>query len=57
MRKLSLADFLAYEHVMVISPGTGHGEIDKLMERKGVERRVRVTVPHSDVPREPAMAR
>jgi len=45
-RKLSLADFLAYEHVMVISPGTGHGEIDKLMERKGVERRVRVTVPH-----------
>jgi DNA-binding transcriptional LysR family regulator len=45
-RSQSTADFLAYEHVMVISPGTGHSEIDKLMERKGVERRVRATVPH-----------
>lgn len=42
----SLADFLACEHVMVVSPGTGHGEVDRLMERKGVERRIRATVPH-----------
>ena len=42
----TLAQFLACEHVVVISPGTGHGEVDRLMERKGIERKVRVTVPH-----------
>jgi len=45
-RAPSLADMLACEHVVVISPGTGHGELDRLMERKGVERKVRATVPH-----------
>lgn len=45
-RRLTGEDFLAYEHVVVISPGSGHSEVDKLMERKGVERRVRATVPH-----------
>ncbi|MCX7061525.1 MAG: LysR family transcriptional regulator [Gammaproteobacteria bacterium] len=39
------ADFIGCEHV-VVSPGTGHGEIDRLMERKGIERRIRATVPH-----------
>ena len=45
-RALSLADFCAYEHVAVIPVGTGHGEVDRLMERKGICRRVRATVPH-----------
>lgn len=40
------ADFLACEHAVVVSPGTGHGEVDRLMERKGVVRKVRATVPH-----------
>lgn len=45
-RAPSLAQFLASEHVSVVSPGTGYGEIDRLMERKGVDRRIRATVPH-----------
>lgn len=45
-RSPSTAEFLAHEHVVVISPGTGHSDIDRLMERKGVDRRVRATVPH-----------
>eukprot|EP00611_Tribonema_gayanum_P029860 TRINITY_DN8130_c0_g2_i1.p3 TRINITY_DN8130_c0_g2~~TRINITY_DN8130_c0_g2_i1.p3 ORF type:complete len:307 (+),score=97.63 TRINITY_DN8130_c0_g2_i1:117-1037(+) len=42
---ISLADFTGSEHV-VVSPGTGHGEIDRLMERKGIERRISATVPN-----------
>ncbi|MGQ0622173.1 MAG: LysR substrate-binding domain-containing protein [Panacagrimonas sp.] len=43
---LTLDDFVAHEHAVVVVPGTGHGEIDRLMRRKGIERHVRLTVPH-----------
>jgi DNA-binding transcriptional LysR family regulator len=45
-RKISLAEFTAAEHVVVVSAGTGHGKVDELLERSGVERKVRLTVPH-----------
>jgi len=45
-RKLSLAEFSAAEHLVVISAGTGHGKVDELLQRSGVERSVRLTVPH-----------
>ena len=45
-RKISLQDFCAAEHVVVVSAGTGHGRVDDLLERQGIERRVRLTVPH-----------
>ena len=45
-RRISLAEFSAAEHVVVVSAGTGHGKVDELLERSGVERKVRVTVPH-----------
>jgi DNA-binding transcriptional LysR family regulator len=45
-KKVSLAEFSAAEHLVVVSPGTGHGKVDELMERSGIERRVRLTVPH-----------
>lgn len=45
-RKLSLAEFSAAEHLVVVSTGTGHGKVDELLLRSGVERRVRLTVPH-----------
>ena len=45
-RKLSLAEFSAAEHLVVVSAGTGHGKVDELLLRSGVERRVRLTVPH-----------
>ena len=42
----SLKDYVAQEHVVVVSAGTGHGNIDSLMARKGIVRNVRLTVPH-----------
>ena len=42
----TLADYVKQEHVVVISAGTGHGDIDTLMARKGIIRNVRLTVPH-----------
>jgi DNA-binding transcriptional LysR family regulator len=45
-RKISLAEFSSADHVVVVSAGTGHGKVDELLERQGIERRVRLTVPH-----------
>ncbi|MBL0419033.1 LysR family transcriptional regulator [Ramlibacter sp. AW1] len=45
-RRISLADFSAAEHLMVISSGTGHGQVDEILRRRGIERRVALTVPH-----------
>lgn len=43
---LSLQHFAAAEHVRVLAAGTGHGRVDAALERHGVRRRVRLTVPH-----------
>jgi DNA-binding transcriptional LysR family regulator len=45
-RTLSLAEYSAAEHLVVVSAGTGHGRVDELLQRSGVERSVRLTVPH-----------
>ena len=45
-RRVSLAEFAAAEHVVVVSPGTGHHKVDEMLERSGIRRRVRLTVPH-----------
>ena len=45
-RKISLAEFSAAEHLVVVSAGTGHGKVDELLQRSGIERTVRLTVPH-----------
>ncbi|MCM5680038.1 LysR family transcriptional regulator [Schlegelella sp. S2-27] len=45
-RRISLAEFSAAEHLMVVAAGTGHGKVDELMKRGGVARNVRLTVPH-----------
>ncbi|MEO8807931.1 MAG: LysR family transcriptional regulator [Burkholderiaceae bacterium] len=45
-KRLSLADFRAAEHLVVVSAGTGHGKVDELLRRAGVDRLVRLTVPH-----------
>lgn len=42
----TLADFRAAEHLVVVAAGTGHGKADDLIRRAGIERRVRLTVPH-----------
>jgi DNA-binding transcriptional LysR family regulator len=45
-RRLTLADFKAAEHLVIVSAGTGHGKVDDLIRRAGVERNVRLTIPH-----------
>ena len=45
-RRITLQEFCAVEHVAVVSEGTGHGQADEVMRRSGVQRRVRLTVPH-----------
>jgi DNA-binding transcriptional LysR family regulator len=44
--RMSLADFSAAEHLLVVSAGTGHGKVDELLQRSGITRKVRLTVPH-----------
>ena len=45
-RRITVAEFSAAQHVVVIAAGTGHGEVDRQLERRRVARRVRLRVPH-----------
>ncbi|MCS6765274.1 MAG: LysR family transcriptional regulator [Candidatus Protistobacter heckmanni] len=45
-RSLILKDFTAAEHVLVAAAGTGHGKVDEALERAGIVRRARLSVPH-----------
>jgi len=45
-RKMTLRDFSAAEHLLVVSEGTGHGKVDEVLKRSGVERKISLTVPH-----------
>ena len=44
--RISLNDFAAAEHVVIISEGTGHGKVDELIEHSGIQRKIRLRVPH-----------
>ncbi|MDH4563810.1 LysR family transcriptional regulator [Pseudomonas sp. BN411] len=43
---LTLERFCAYGHVRVVAATTGHGEVDTHMARLGIERDIRLDVPH-----------
>lgn len=45
-KPITLEDFCEAEHVCVIAANTGHGEVDVLLERAGITRRMRLVVPH-----------
>jgi DNA-binding transcriptional LysR family regulator len=45
-RRMSLAEYSAAEHLVVVSAGTGHGKVDELLQRSGIQRTVRLNVPH-----------
>ena len=45
-QSMTLDLFQSLEHVVVISAGTGHGEVDTILDRAGILRRVRAVVPH-----------
>jgi DNA-binding transcriptional LysR family regulator len=44
--KISLREFSAAEHLVVIAAGTGHGKADELIEHAGVARNVKLRVAH-----------
>lgn len=44
--RVTLAEYRAAEHLVVVSAGTGHGLVDEILRRAGIERQVRLTVPH-----------
>lgn len=43
---ITLREFSEAEHVVVMSAGTGHARVDESIEKKGVRRNVKLTVPH-----------
>ena len=44
--KITLKQFSEAEHVVVVAEGTGHSMVDESIERKGIHRNVKLTVPH-----------
>lgn len=45
-KSISLGEFSAAAHVVVVSEGTGHGKADELIMRRKIDRKVVLTVPH-----------
>jgi len=43
---MSLDDFEGAQHVVVVAGGTGHAMVDETIERRGIRRNVRLSVPH-----------
>ncbi|MCX7258142.1 MAG: LysR family transcriptional regulator [Polaromonas sp.] len=43
---MTLAQFTQLDHVGVVSANTGHGEVDGFLARAGIQRKVRLVVPH-----------
>jgi DNA-binding transcriptional LysR family regulator len=43
---LTMKAFLNAEHVSIVAEGTGHGMVDTAIQRAGVQRNVRLRVPH-----------
>jgi DNA-binding transcriptional LysR family regulator len=45
-RTVRVKDFEQAEHVVVTAAGTGHARVDEILARLGVERNIRLKVPH-----------
>ncbi|WMI97040.1 LysR family transcriptional regulator [Pseudomonas chlororaphis subsp. aurantiaca] len=43
---MSRERFCEYGHIRIVAEGTGHGEIDSHMQRAGLQRQIRLEVPH-----------
>jgi DNA-binding transcriptional LysR family regulator len=43
---ITLEEFSAADHVVVISPESGHAQVNESIDRNGVRRKIRLTVPH-----------
>lgn len=45
-RTPSIASYAKAQHLVVESAGTGHGLVDEIMRRKGIDRHIRLSVPN-----------
>ena len=43
---LTLKQFTELDHVGVVAANTGHGEVDGLLDRAGIKRKMRLVLPH-----------
>lgn len=43
---ITLEEFSAAGHLVVVPPGSGHAKVNDSIDRKGIRRNVRLTVPH-----------
>lgn len=43
---LSVEEYCAAEHVVVVPPGSAHAQVNDAIERKGVKRNIRLALPH-----------
>jgi DNA-binding transcriptional LysR family regulator len=44
--RITQKQFADADHVTVVSAGTGHSRVDGFIEKKGITRRIKLTVPH-----------
>lgn len=45
-KKMTVSDFSNAEHVVVSAKGTGHAQVEELLDRKGLRKNIRLRVPH-----------
>ncbi len=45
-KTVSMRDFEAAEHIVVTAAGTGHAQVDEILAQHGVQRKIRLRVPH-----------
>jgi len=45
-RRMTLAEFSAADHVVVVAAGTGHSRVDAMLDDAGIRRHIRLRVPH-----------
>jgi DNA-binding transcriptional LysR family regulator len=45
-RRITLDEFVAADHLVVVSAGTGHCVADEEFERRGIARNIKLRIPH-----------
>jgi len=45
-KRMTESEFFGAGHVAVVSAGTGHGQVDEILDRSSAQRRVKLKVPH-----------
>ena len=45
-KRMLKSEFFAAEHLAIVSAGTGHGQVDEILDHSSPQRRVKLKVPH-----------